>query len=335
MDTLLDGVIIIGGSLAVSLGGMWIVRNKVPRAVLVENHEVAGYMLSTVGALYAILLGLIVVNVQSKFEAANRMAVTEANCLSDLAHLSAIYSESSRKQIHKHLYDYAVAARSEDWSQVSTGQIKEATIPAYRALWISINKLEVEGSKQESAYSTMLSVMAELSDARRFRMVASHNGLSPILWAVLIIGELLIVWFTYFFSVENVKAQTIMTSFVVLFLSLNLLLVFLYDNPYRTDLGARNAGVTFHPEWLQDAPEPTAKVGSEARVGSEAKTENEPSEAKKELSKDESKSKSRSESELKTRSKSESKQKSKSKAESETKSESKPESKSESNTPTK
>jgi hypothetical protein len=243
---------------------------------LVENHEVAGYMLSIVGALYAILLGLIVVNVQTKFEVANQMAVTEANCLSDLAHLANIYSEPARKKVHKHLYDYAIAARDEDWSQVSTGQVKEATIPAYRALWATINKMEVAGNKQESAYSNILTVMAQLSDARRFRMVASHNGLSPILWAVLIVGELLIVWFTYFFSVENLKAQTIMTTFVVVFLSLNLLLVFLYDNPYRTDLGARNAGVTFHPEWFQEDPEPMPKA-SEASKGD---TKSEGSEAK-------------------------------------------------------
>lgn len=256
MDTFFDSVLIIGGSLAIALAGMWIVRTKIPRQTLLDNHEVAGYMLSIVGTLYAILLGLIVVNVQTKFEVANQMAMTEANCLSDLAHLASLYSDESHRQIHKHLFDYATAARDQDWSSVSTGKIKEGTIPAYRALWKTINKLELAGNKQESAFSNILSTMAQLSDARRFRMVASHNGLSPILWVVLIIGEVLIVWFTYFFFVENVKAQVIMTSFVVVFLSMNLLLVFLYDNPYRSELGARNAGVTFHPEWFQEEPEP-------------------------------------------------------------------------------
>lgn len=268
METFFDGVLIIGGSLALALAGMWIVRTKIARESLLENHEVAGYMLSIVGTLYAILLGLIVVNVQTKFEVANQMAVTEANCLSDLAHLAALYSESTRKQIHKHLYDYASAARDQDWSAVSTGKAKEATIPPYRALWKTINKMELSGNKQESSFSNILTTMAQLSDARRFRMVASQNGLSPILWAVLIIGEVLIVWFTYFFFVENIKAQVIMTSFVVVFLSLNLLLVFLYDNPYRSELGARNAGVTFHPEWFLENPEP-AKAGGDTLPSAE------------------------------------------------------------------
>lgn len=275
MDTFFDGVLIIGGSLAISLGGMWLVRTKVPRQTLLENHEVAGYMLSIVGTLYAILLGLIVVNVQSKFEVANQMAMTEANCLSDVAHLAALYSDSTRRAIHGHLYDYAVAAKEQDWSKVSTGEMQEATIKPYRALWKTINKMELQGSKQESGFSNVLSTMAQLSDARRFRMVATRNGLSPILWAVLIIGEVLIVWFTYFFFVENIKAQTLMTSFVVIFLSLNLLLVFLYDNPYRSELGARNAGVTFHPEWFKEDAEPGGKSGEPTDSHAKLKSEHE------------------------------------------------------------
>ncbi len=287
MNTFTAGVLIIGGSLAVALGGMWLVRTKIPRETLLENHEVAGYMLSIVGTLYAILLGLIVVNVQTKFEIANQMAMTEANCLSDLAHLSNLYSEASQKQIHKHLYDYAVAAKNQDWSSVSTGQMKEATIAPYRALWKSIKKMELQGNKQESAFSNVLSTMAQLSDARRFRMVASCNRLSPILWAVLIIGEVLIIWFTYFFFVEKIRAQTIMTSFVVLFLSLNLLLVFLYDDPYRSELGGKNAVDTFHPEWFLDDPEPNAKSGESSISNERPESKPEPdsnteSESKKE-----------------------------------------------------
>ncbi len=289
MDTFLDGVLIIGGSLAVSLGGMWLVRTRIPRETLLANHEVAGYMLSIVGTLYAILLGLIVVNVQSKFEVANQMAMTEANCLSDIAHLAALYSDSTRRKIHGHLYDYAMAAKEQDWSKVSTGEMQEATIKPYRQLWKTINKMELQGSKQESGFSNVLSTMAQLSDARRFRMVATRNGLSPILWAVLVIGEVLIVWFTYFFFVENIKAQTIMTSFVVIFLSLNLLLVFLYDNPYRSELGARNAGVTFHPEWFKEDAEPNS-IHSEptnSNTNLESKHEHEPESESKSESKSE------------------------------------------------
>jgi hypothetical protein len=252
MEAFIQGTIIIGGSVAIALLGLWFVRLKISPELLQENHEVAGYMLSIVGTLYAVLLGLIVVNVQDKFENANQMALHEADCLSDLAHLSELYSKEDSQEIMRHLYAYAKTAREQDWSKISVQEAKEETLPHYRALWHAINKLELTNVKQQNSFSTVLVAMTRLADARRFRMVAGHNVLPPILWAVLIIGELLIVWFTYFFFVKSMRAQTMMTVFVVVFLSLIIFLVFLYDNPYRSELGARYAARTFHPEWFTE-----------------------------------------------------------------------------------
>ncbi|HEY9713263.1 MAG TPA: hypothetical protein V6C72_07325, partial [Chroococcales cyanobacterium] len=208
MDGLTEGIYIIIGSLSVALFGMAVARQKISREMLLANHEVAGYMLSIIGTLYAVLLGLVVVNVQSKFEQAKMMAVTEANCLSDLYHLAVVFDQPNRDIIHDSIHDYAIAARNQDWAAVSLGQAKEATIPSYRRLWKGINTLTLKSNKQEANYSAVLTEMSQLADSRRFRMVASCQRLSPILWVVLVVGELLIVWFTYFFVVDNVNLQT-------------------------------------------------------------------------------------------------------------------------------
>jgi high-affinity Fe2+/Pb2+ permease len=53
------------------------------------------------------------------------------------------------------------------------------------------------------------------------------------MWGVLIAGGALTVLFTYLFEVEDAKAQVFMTALVTLALSLNLLLVALFNNPYK------------------------------------------------------------------------------------------------------
>jgi hypothetical protein len=53
---------------------------------------------------------------------------------------------------------------------------------------------------------------------------------------VLIVGCISTVLFTYFFGVKNVKTQVLMTALVSVCLSLNVLLVALFSNPYRGDL---------------------------------------------------------------------------------------------------
>jgi hypothetical protein len=53
---------------------------------------------------------------------------------------------------------------------------------------------------------------------------------------VLITGAALTILFTFFFWVESTITQVALTIFVALFISLNMLLVKLFENPYRSEL---------------------------------------------------------------------------------------------------
>lgn len=256
MSSFTDFILIVGCTAVLSVAGLFVVRKKFSREQFESCHEVGGFLLSVVGTLYAILVGLIVVNSQGKVDAASQMAVSEANMLSNIYHLSNTFKEPARTRIHKHIYDYAVAAVNQDWSRVEEGVEKEATIPAYQALWKEITTYVPHEDNESQCYSTMLGNIQELSEARKYRMVAARGGLSPVLWAVLIAGGAMIVLFTYFFFVNSFVAQAVMTAFVSIFLSLNVYLIFICQNPYRPELGAKEAGFgfAFTPNWFKDRP---------------------------------------------------------------------------------
>lgn len=256
MSSITDCLLIVGLTTVLSVAGLLLVRKKFSREQFESCHEVGGFLLSVVGTLYAILVGLIVVNSQGKVDAASQMAVAEANMLSNMYHLSNTFKEPTRSKIHKHIYDYAEAAVSQDWSHVEEGLEKEATIPPYQALWKEVTHYVPHEDNESQCYATMLGNMQELSEARKYRMVAARGGLSPVLWSVLIAGGAMIVLFTYFFYVQSLLAQTIMTIFVAVFLSLNVYLIYICQNPYRPELGAKEAGFgfSFTPNWFKDRP---------------------------------------------------------------------------------
>jgi hypothetical protein len=137
--------------------------------------------------------------------------------------------------------------QAEDWEAIACHHAREQTIPHYQRLWGAIAHLELQNGKEESAFAALLSTMTQLSDARHIRMIAGSTGLSPVLWAVLILGGTLSILFTYFFHVENLISQIIMTVFVSIFLSLNIFLVYLYNNPYRNELGVKASAFDFDP----------------------------------------------------------------------------------------
>jgi hypothetical protein len=168
---------------------------------------------------------------------------------------------------------YYESVQYEDWESIAHGE-KEQSIPAYQALWKAIASYQPEGNREVSCYQSALSTMKPLSDARRFRMFSRKRFLSPSVWSVLIIGAVMTVFFTYFW-VENTAMQITLTVFVALFISLNLLLVRLFDNPYRHELLVKEGAFSFDsrifaganptrdktPEFKSnpDAPDPVLK----------------------------------------------------------------------------
>jgi hypothetical protein len=78
-------------------------------------------------------------------------------------------------------------------------------------------------------------------------MSARKRGLSSIVWLVLVCGAVMIIIFTYFFRVESARTQTLLTMVVALFVSLNLLLVKLFENPYRNELLIKKGAFYFKP----------------------------------------------------------------------------------------
>jgi hypothetical protein len=234
MDAWLFGIAIVGGSvLFASLGVMLVHRRRVEGS-LRKHHEVAGYLLSIVGTLYSVLLGLIVVETQTKFQQAITMSRQEADACLDMFHLAYALPLPVRKRLHDHLQEYLRVLIEQEWDSINAeGTSKQAATHPFRRIWWEIVDFEPTTNKEQQCYQKFLDVMQQLSDGRRYRLQITNAGLPSVLWGVLIAGGVLTVLFTYLFEVEDLRAQIVMTALVALALSLNVLLVALFNNPYK------------------------------------------------------------------------------------------------------
>jgi len=245
MNALTESILIVGGGIAFAACGALLARTSFLRKEFSKHHEVAGYLLSIVGTLYSVLLGLIVVDVQSKFDQARMMAETEANCCSTIANFSRGFPPEVRTTILVPLKSYYTTVQTEDWEAIASGAQIEGSIPDYQHLWRAIARYDPNGNREISCYNHELDTMKSLSDARRYRMFARKRALSEVVWTVLIVGAILTITFTYMFWVESKTLQLVLTVFVALFISLNLLLVRLFENPYRQELGIKQSAFSF------------------------------------------------------------------------------------------
>ncbi len=244
-------LVVVGGTLG-SVLGMLAVRKYFHITKLESHHEVAGYLLSVIGTLYAVLLGLIVVDVQSKYQQAQLMAETEANAAADMFLLAQALSSPTKEKLAEGIAQYVDIVVEQEWgTDVPRASFTEGSVVPLRKVWQTLGTFEPVTNREQACYSSMLTALGQLADARRFRVVSTRGGISQILWGVLIAGGICTVIFTYFFGVENAVAHVAMTTLVAFCLSLNVMLVALFSNPYRGDLKIQPDGFRYDQKMIQ------------------------------------------------------------------------------------
>ncbi|MBS1996098.1 MAG: DUF4239 domain-containing protein [Cyanobacteria bacterium SZAS LIN-2] len=225
---------LVGGAVIFSILGLLLVRKKVAGSSLRRHHEVAGYLLSVVGTLYSVLLGLIVVDTQAKYQEAKEMARQEADAALDLFHMAYTMPMPARAKLHHQLQKYMDCVIHEEWNgPTPDGGFNESAAQVFHEIWWTLTDYEPATDKQQTCLQKILDLQQTMTDSRRYRLQMSKTGMPAVLWAVLIAGGILTVVFTYLFEVEEQKSHIIMTALVVLALSLNFLLVALFSNPYK------------------------------------------------------------------------------------------------------
>ena len=226
--------------------GILIVRNTINRKSLKENHDVAGFVFTNLGVLYAVLLGFTVVNVQQRFDKIKDVAEQEAGYLSALYRDSEVFSEKNRHEIRESIKTYCFSALNEEWASMAHGESHPNTEKAFKNILKAYYKVEIANRKQEVWYSESVSKLNELMSARLARILGSRESLGSEMWTLLILGAVVMVAFIWFFSIESLTSHILMASVLAVSTAFLIFLIYSLDTAY-------SGNVSIPPEALQRA----------------------------------------------------------------------------------
>lgn len=233
------GFIFVLVSTLLAVFGMLLVRKRVGLIELASCHEVAGYLLSIIGTLYAVLLGFVVVDAMGKQQELRVIVEKEASGVANIFLSSYGLKEESCKLIQNTCYQYTVDVINDEWAAMERGTYSPKAFEQAWKLWKEITELRTDNDDERGVKEQILAQMCDMTENRRTRLVTAKAGMAPVMWVVLIVGGVFTVLFTYFFGVANVKAHVIMTVLVAMTLSLNVFLVFIFAYPISGDIGVR------------------------------------------------------------------------------------------------
>lgn len=219
-------------AISVFLAAGTLIRNRMKHEILVENHTVSGFIYSAVCFIYAVLIAFVVFVIWNNLEESNSKIEGEANNLMNLYYDANAYPDSIKKEIQGTIREYVKEVTGEEWVSLSEGK----TDPEAQKLFIKLNRIFLSIKTSDVANTEVLSQslnnMKEIREFRRHRILSSRQNMPDMLWIVIILSSIIMVIFTFFFSLKNIWQQNIMTSFLVFICVIVLYLIYVMDNPY-------------------------------------------------------------------------------------------------------
>ncbi|MBI2809204.1 MAG: DUF4239 domain-containing protein [Candidatus Melainabacteria bacterium] len=252
-------------AVALSIGGLLGVRRWLQATDLKVHHDVTDPLSQVVGMMFAILIGFMVSDSMQRFEEARSTVQQEAASLADIFNLAGGLPKPTRDQLRSSCITYAEQIIASEWPLLAQKKISVPTIKTYRSIWQQCTTFVPAGQGESNIQQIMLNSLTDMSDARRLRIEALHNGLPFALWWVLLVGGLATIIFTYFFGVKNTKLQIVMTGIVTLVICLNIFLLVSFDDPFGGDVMVHPSAfeadlIMFKTQWDPNKETPALEI---------------------------------------------------------------------------
>lgn len=220
-----------------------LVQRRLRSDLLRRHNDVAGFLFSAVGVLYAVVLGFVVVVVWQKYDAAVSNVESEVDAVADLYHVVEGYPPGIRTQIRHGLYDYAATVVRVEWPAMERDQ----EVPALgseklEAVVELVGGFSPSSYRELAAQQSALAAEERLFDARRARLIEAVPAVPVVLWFALVAGALGMVAFCFIFGVENRPAQLMMTAILVGLIGILFVVIDEFSTPFSGSVRISNDG---------------------------------------------------------------------------------------------
>ena len=259
MLSVLQSVLIILGTIALSLVFLAVLRRVWPVTRRTEHNDIIGWQISVLGTTYAVILAFMLWNVWNNFQTARINAEIEANFLVDLYRIAGGLDAAQGKPIRALCREYAAAAVNEEWPAMAEEKLSTHSFSITQQMWeVLLQAHSVSGvadTFQQSKYEQAFGTLSQMSEHRRLRQLESRMKLPGILWAVLAVGGIVVIGSACLFGCQNFALHFIHVFVLSLLLSLVLVSVAEIDRPFQGPVQVQADAFEFAQQTFAELPQ--------------------------------------------------------------------------------
>jgi hypothetical protein len=250
---LIEESLVVLGVVAVFVVLHAFLQRRLKSEMLRRHNDVAGYLFSAVGVLYAVVLGFVVVVVWQKYDAAVANVEAEVDAVANLYHNVDAYPEALRNRIRADLRAYADIVAGSEWPAMNRGvRIPPTGSAKLEVVAYTVDTFGPTNFKEFAAQQAAIATAERLFDARRSRLIAAVPAVPSVLWFALVAGALAMVAFCYIFGVENRPTQLLMTAILVGLIGILFMVISEFSTPFSGSVRISNDGWVYLQQRLPD-----------------------------------------------------------------------------------
>lgn len=225
--------LLIVGLVSLSILCFFWIRNVTNQKQLKEDQEIISYALNTISLFYCVLVGLVVIDVQSERDDVQEVIVKEAAILMEMYHTANSFDFIKADAVNTAIHQYAITALQTELPLME----KEPDFAHLHyihtdKLWQALRTIHPADYQQLAVYQKILDNMTQLTDARFKRFSSIGGRTTTFLWVILIYGGILVIACSLMFASKSRLSHAVHLSFNVSLISLILFLIYALDSPF-------------------------------------------------------------------------------------------------------
>ena len=236
MTLAIVGVLVVSVSVLLALTGLLLVNRLVPETRRSSSNVGGGLIFRPISGVFGILIGFTAFLVWQQYYTAHVTAQREASELAAIYWHAEELPTSERLQVQQYARSYARLVIEEEWPLMGEGQESSKAWDTVDKLRRSIDGFEPSTSTQETLHTRQVTLVDDLLNDRRLRLLQSREGLPPIMWTVLLSGTLVLVGYTYFFGLQDFRAHLLMVGMLTALIATVLFTIKSLEYPFSGDM---------------------------------------------------------------------------------------------------
>ena len=251
------GVVIL--AVIISSLGLILSYQFIDRRTRQAHGELAGFVVTNVAVLYAVLLAFIAVVTWESFSKASDIAEKEANLSANIARDTVGLPQPIAGKLQAEIRGYLEVVINKEWREQRAGIVPMSGWANLARIHQDISSMAPATPGQAVLMQEMLRGLNELYDARSARLEAVEGHIQPLMWFAIGTLGALTIGYACFVRSEGLLGHLLMLAGLTAAIALILALIAELDYPFRGAISVSTHAYELALSQLGDAATPSAR----------------------------------------------------------------------------